>query len=281
MANCPKCGKHLRLIDWKQHCPHCGANIVVYDLQERLMQQADKAEVQHYHFQKKVDNVKGAFVGNKLAIARIFVSLLPLGPLFLPIIKAMFTAPFEAYEGNINILELYNNIEKLGALTSLLVSGNKSDTIFFASVILFVLSFLLIIIHFVLNALACSPKGKIRNTIIDILIILTSVGSAVSLLVMGKGGAVTASLGIGGILYVIVQIFNACFDMYVLKKGIEIKHAQCYCGGIPIEEYFELQKTMTPEELRQEQYNRLQAIQDEKEAKLKEAENNGKEESDV
>jgi len=193
----------------------------------------------------------------------------------------VFTAPFEAYEGNINILELYNNIEKLGALTSLLGSGNKSNTIFFASVILFVLSVLLIIVHFVLNALACSPKGKIRNTIIDILIILTSVGSAVSLLVMGKGGAVTASLGIGGILYVIVQIFNACFDMYVLKKGIEIKHAQCYCGGIPIEEYFELQKTMTPEELRQEQYNRLQAIQDEKEAKLKEAENNGKEESDV
>ena len=47
MANCPKCGRHLRLIDWKQHCPHCGANIVLYDRQERLMQEADVAEVQH------------------------------------------------------------------------------------------------------------------------------------------------------------------------------------------------------------------------------------------
>ena len=63
MANCPKCGEHLRLIDWKQHCPHCGANIVIYDLQERLMQDADVAEVQFYHFQKKCDilikNLKG------------------------------------------------------------------------------------------------------------------------------------------------------------------------------------------------------------------------------
>ncbi|MBQ6021153.1 MAG: hypothetical protein IJL26_13350 [Clostridia bacterium] len=53
MANCPKCGAHLRMIDWKQRCPHCKANVFLYDLQERLMLDADKAEVQHYHFQKK------------------------------------------------------------------------------------------------------------------------------------------------------------------------------------------------------------------------------------
>ena len=54
MANCPKCGRHLRLIDWKQTCPHCGANVFLYNLQERLMLDADKAEVQHYYHQKKV-----------------------------------------------------------------------------------------------------------------------------------------------------------------------------------------------------------------------------------
>ena len=37
MANCPKCNHHLRLADWKQKCPYCGANIVLYDLQERLI----------------------------------------------------------------------------------------------------------------------------------------------------------------------------------------------------------------------------------------------------
>lgn len=52
MANCPKCNHHLRLADWKQKCPYCGANIVLYDLQERLMADADIAEVQNYHFKR-------------------------------------------------------------------------------------------------------------------------------------------------------------------------------------------------------------------------------------
>ena len=94
MANCPKCGVHLRLIDWKQRCPQCGANLVLYDLQERLMQDADIAEVQHYHFQKKIDRLKAAFIGSKAAVVRIFTSLLPIGALFLPLWR--LTAPAAA-----------------------------------------------------------------------------------------------------------------------------------------------------------------------------------------
>ena len=54
MAECPKCKEHLKMTDWKQHCPHCGANVVIYDIQERLMKDADIAEVQYYHFQDKL-----------------------------------------------------------------------------------------------------------------------------------------------------------------------------------------------------------------------------------
>lgn len=94
MADCPKCKTHLKMTDWRQHCPYCGANIVVYDLQERLMQEADKAEVQHYHFQKKVDRLKASFIGSKLSVVRIFTSLIPIGALFLPIVKIKLTPPF-------------------------------------------------------------------------------------------------------------------------------------------------------------------------------------------
>ena len=58
MAECPKCKKHLKMTDWKQHCPYCGGNIVLYDIQERLMQDADIAEVQYYHFQKKLSAIQ-------------------------------------------------------------------------------------------------------------------------------------------------------------------------------------------------------------------------------
>ncbi|MBR4766842.1 MAG: hypothetical protein IK085_08780, partial [Clostridia bacterium] len=42
--------------------------------------------------------------------------------------------------------------------------------------------------------------------------------------------------------------------------------------GIPIEEYFELEKTLSPEEIRAEQYRRLTAIQQEKERQIAEDE---------
>ena len=270
MANCPKCGKHLRLIDWKQHCPHCGSNIVIYDLQERLMQQADIAEVQHYHFQKKVDNVKGAFVGSKLAVARIFTSILPIAPLFLPIVNLTLKAPFEDFSGDINFLAIYNGIDKLGVLPQLISADATTDSkLFFASVVLFLLSIVITVLHFALNTLACSPKGKIRNTVIDILLLVTSVSSAGLILAMGDTGAAVGTLGIGGWLYILMQLVNTGVDMITLKKGIEIKHAQCYCGGIPIEEYFEMvDKGMSQEEIRAEQYKRLKAIQQEKEEKL-------------
>ena len=70
------------------------------------------------------------------------------------------------------------------------------------------------------------------------------------------------------ILTAYLLVINAVVDFAVLHKGIPIHHKQCFVGGIPIEEYFEMQKSMSPEEIRQEQYKRLQAARDELEAEL-------------
>ncbi len=282
MANCPKCGKHLKLRDWKQYCPYCGANVVIYDLQERLMQDADKAEVQYYHFQKKVDNVKAAFVGSPLAIARIFTSLIPAGPIFLPLVKAAFSSPFEPADGKFSFIDIYKNIDKLGPAASLLTSGNKSELSFCIATLMFAISLVATVLHFILNTLACSPKGKVRNTVIDVIILATTVFSILGIAVMDDSGCVTATLGIGAYLYLAAQLINTILDFVLLNKGIEVKHAQCYVGGIPIEEYFQmLDNGATPDEIRKEQYARLQAIQNKKEEELKkreqeEAEKQGK-----
>ena len=65
---------------------------------------------------------------------------------------------------------------------------------------------------------------------------------------------------------------NAAVDFWVLRHPVEIVHKQCYVGGIPIEEYFEMEKTMTREAIRAEQYRRLQAQYDEKQAAAEAAE---------
>ena len=63
MAKCPKCGRKLRLTQWRPECPACGVNMVYYDANERLIREAETAEVQHAKSQPGVDRAKAAFFG--------------------------------------------------------------------------------------------------------------------------------------------------------------------------------------------------------------------------
>lgn len=267
MANCPKCGVHLKLTDWRQHCPKCGANIFVYDLQERLMQQADTAEVQHYHFQKKIDRLKASFVGSKLAVVRIITSFIPVFALILPIIKADFAPAVSDYSGSVSLITIYNGVSTItspGFLTA--------DKLLTASMLLLAASTALWLVHFFLLMLACSERAKPRAVIVHALTLLTSIGALVLFMADSSDAVLTGRPAVGIFLYIALQAVNAAVDFAVLRQGIPISHKQCYVGGIPIEEYFEMQATMTPEEIRKEQYERLRARRAEKEAQIEEDE---------
>ncbi len=263
MADCPKCGVHLKITDWRQHCPHCGANIVVYDLQERLMQQADIAEVQHFHFQKKVDRLKASFVGTKLAVVRIITSFVPVFALLLPLVKCRLNPAFGDFEGNASMVTVYNGVDTVGSPGFL-----TSDKMLTASLGALALSILLWLIHFFFLMMACSKHAKIRALIVNPLMLITSVAPLVIFAADKSGAVLTGKPAFGIFIYIALQLLNVIIDFAVLRQGIPVNHKQCCVGGIPIEEYFEMQKTMTPEEIRQEQYKRLQAIQDEKEAEI-------------
>ena len=268
MANCPKCGVHLRIIDWKQHCPKCGVNLVVYDLQERLMKDADIAEVQNYHFQKKIDRLKASFIGSKLAIVRIFTTLLPIGALFLPLANIKLSAPFEAFEGSCNALTVYNNFTSITSSIGELFSGAALP--FGISLALLLLSAVLILVKLLLLTLACSPKGKPRNIVLNILQLGTAIGSAVSLLLIKPNAIVSGSLKFGAFVFIASLVLSAAIDIACLIQGIEVKHKQCYVGAIPIEEYFKMVEDGVPhEKIREKQYALMQKAQEEKEAKLK------------
>ncbi len=273
MANCPKCGQHLRLIDWKQHCPHCGANIFIYDLQERLMQDADKAEVQNYHFQKKIDRLKASFAGSKLAVARIFTSILPIGGLFLPLINGKCLSPLPETSGGIDILKIVNMFSADGFDVGEVLNSLVSCIPMLISILLFVLSAVALLLHLVFLMLSCSPKGKVRNFSLDIIMLAFSVGSAVCFSASPKDFIISGSLSVGTFLYIALMFVNFAVDFAVFKKGIEVKHKQAFVGGIPIEEYFKmLDDGVSHDDIRKEQYKRLQAIYDEKVKELEERE---------
>lgn len=273
MANCPKCGEHLKLTDWKQHCPHCHCNIVVYDIQERLMQDADKAEVQRYYFQKKIDRMKASFVGSKLAVIRIFTSLIPLAAVVVPWLKGAFNVPFVEFKGLFTLFTLTDMLDSLDVnsiLNVLNTDDGKIPIILLAvSLVLLLLSAVLLLVRFGCLTMACSKRGKIRNYTFDILTLVFCIVATVLLMIVPDNAYFNIDFVIAPFVYLLLLGVNFGVDVAVYKKGIEVKHEPCFVGGIPIEEYFKMVEDGVPqEEIRQEMYRRLTEMQLKKEAEL-------------
>lgn len=258
-ATCPKCGAKLRLIDWKPNCPHCGVNMVYYGLEDRLLLDADKAEAEHARTQPKMDRLKAAFIGSKLAIVRIVTSLLPIAGLFLPLAKFAFDAPYASFNGSVNAISLYNLLASrmdFDALLSML--GSKMMGPMFIMLVVSVLGVALsavgILLHLIFLTMACGPKGKQRNYGFDIANIVLTVASVVSFILFSSkiqgffpGIVHTSSIGFGAFVYIALLV--VCFVIDILcfaNGGIPVKYKECFIGNIPADEYFKLVQDGVP-----------------------------------
>ena len=273
MAVCPKCKEHLKMTDWKQHCPHCNCNIVLYDIQERLMQDADKAEVQHYYFQKKVERMKASFVGSRLAVVRIFTSLFPLLAILVPWFKASFKAPFAEFAGFFGLFSIMDMLDSIDVNAIMGLSGTADGKIAVAmllcSALLFVLSLVLILVRFGCLVMACGKRAKVRNYIFDITMLVFCIIGAGILICVPENPYFSIGIVIAPFVCFLLLCVNFGVDVAIYKKGIEVNYAQCFVGGIPIEEYFKMVEDGVPqEEIRGEMYRRLTQMQLEKEANL-------------
>lgn len=167
MANCPNCGVHLKKTYWKPNCPNCKVNIFYHGMQERLENDVATAEKSLNRMYGILDRVKASYIGSKLAIARIILSLLPIGALFLPLGKIAVSVPFVKDSFNVDVLQIVNTVS---ALDFDGLFGMFSSPTLSTAVILFALSIVFIalgavasLVGFILIFLSCSPKGIPRN----------------------------------------------------------------------------------------------------------------------
>ncbi len=62
MDKCPKCGKKLSMFYIKQTCNECGCDILYYDMDKRLEEDAAQAEKEFEALQKFLDKVTPSFI---------------------------------------------------------------------------------------------------------------------------------------------------------------------------------------------------------------------------
>ena len=65
MDKCPKCGKKLTIFNIKQECPECGCDVLYYDMDKRLEEDALQAEKEFEALEKFLDKVTPKFIKNK------------------------------------------------------------------------------------------------------------------------------------------------------------------------------------------------------------------------
>ncbi|MBQ6265965.1 MAG: hypothetical protein IJK60_11005 [Clostridia bacterium] len=259
MATCPNCGYKLRFFDWKPDCPKCKVNLVYYGMEEKLQNDADKAEAEHARVQKKIDRLKASFVGSPLTLARLILSAVALGPLFLTLCKVNYSGPFiEQTSKNINILSLYNfvsslNFDSLFAMFNSALVG-KVFIFFLVSIAAVLLSAVLIIVSIAALTAACGPKGNIRNITLNVVMIVLACVSAFSFTRFSGGihsvfpEFYSGTLGIGAFVYIAALSVVLAINIIIAVKGVDVKYKQTYVGGIPSEEYFRLVEEGTDKE---------------------------------
>lgn len=272
MAKCPKCGRKLTLLDWRPNCPGCGVNIVYYNLDERLQDEADVAEAEHARLQKRIDRLKASFIGSKLTIARIFLSILPIATLLLPLANVNFSAAV-IHGGTVNtdisLISLINvvsnlNFDHLFTMIGSELLGNAFLG-YLISLGALALSLVFVLVSLFALMAACGPKGNIRNIILNSVTILLAVVSIIGFNMFSKGITAvfpdffTGKISYGIFVYIAALLLLLGINIVITIKGTPVKYKLCTVGGIPADEYFELvEKGVEKEKLREMMHEALE-----------------------
>ena len=143
MAKCPKCNRKLHIWNIKAECPDCGVNIANYDWENRLEQDAIEAEIAFAKLRETLKKFKYSFVGTKLRIARIPISVLPLFSFLLPLGTLSVALPFFEDKFSLNAITIVMNILNFDILG---IFKAPSSEIIGDGALMFMLSLLLVVL---------------------------------------------------------------------------------------------------------------------------------------
>ena len=236
MANCPRCGYKLRMIDIKAECPKCGVNLMYYNHQERLAEDADMAEEEHIRMQPKIDRVKFAFIGTKLSIVRLVLLFLPIGMLFLPLAHVTANLPYNSIDADISILNLAMDVVATMQFDVLfaMIAGSSLTRVASIFYIVAILGIFIAAIFAILNipfdSVSCSPKGFKRNVTLSSCGIGFTILSIIAFLVFNAqlsskfGAMYSGNLGIGAFLVILGFVAIIVVNIIIKKKNVPVKY---------------------------------------------------------
>lgn len=241
MAKCENCGRKLRLMDWKQNCPACGVNLNYFNANERLLADSEKAEIEHAHFQPRIDRAKASYAGSWMAIVRIVLTVIPLAALMLPIIKVDGTGK--------NAIDVYKFIAEnnFGDIFSGAFSGNT----FYLSLVFELFAAAMFLVTLISFLAALGKHGKVRNIIINSIQLIFALAAMFTFNSSSFVSEKNAAVGIGTYVFIGLICIEIIWNIAINKVGIPVNYTVCLIGGLPSDEYFSyVEQGMTKMQIR-------------------------------
>lgn len=84
MSKCPKCGEKLSPFYFKETCPKCKVNLLYYNLDKRLEEDALQAKRETDAVNKFLNILKSSSVASPILIVRLVLFFTPLASMCLP-----------------------------------------------------------------------------------------------------------------------------------------------------------------------------------------------------
>lgn len=233
MANCPKCGKHLHIYNVSQFCPECGVNMNFYGYAERFTKEAKMSELSMANVHVKIKRMKAAYIGSKLAIARLCVCLLPAVAFLVPAGRFGFCIPFAGGSYDFSGLGIFNMYSAggfnyiLDMMNSSLAGAEfKALLVALGAYALTAVMAVLVLLLSLLCLISYKNMQKI-TAVISAIGIVDAAAAAVLFSMFVKGlssGLVEGSNGFG--IPVVILMFAAAFVVNLLlwKKGIPVEY---------------------------------------------------------
>lgn len=239
MANCPKCGKRLHVYNVSQFCPECGTNMNFYGFVDTFYREAKQAELSQANVHVKIKHLKAAYIGSKLAIARLVAMLLPAVGFLIPAGNVSLNIPFLENAGSnfafsgLGIYNLFNigGIDYLMGMMKSTLAGAQFRALMAALAVYAVAAVFAVLV--LLLSILCFISYKNMQKITAVIAGLGILDSAAAIILFGKFAAVSkdnaivsASNGIG--LWIVIILFAAAFAVNLLLwiKGIPTEYGE-------------------------------------------------------
>ncbi len=224
-SKCPKCSGKLSPFYMKQNCPHCGVDLLYYQMDVQLQADAQKAQREVDAVNHFVDILRKSVIATPWHIVRFVLFFTPLLSMCLPM--------YWAGSKSVSLISVIVGIVNYGLHLDALV-GDLSYLLALVSMVLVILLSLAVIISSLFSATRC---GYRRNVIFSVVNTLALVGCGFG--VVATGGMIKAGF------YVTLAIYALEFLLHFVvakpktaKKKIITAISIGLCIAVAITAFF-------------------------------------------